>query len=87
MTEPTTSGPAPRRPPWLGWPVGARVVVRRRLAEGGYSDVLGYLVSVHADDGVLVATRGGPVQVPAAEIAVGKLIPPPPPRRSPRPPG
>ena len=66
--------------PWLAWPVGARVIVRRRLAEGGYSDVLGYLETVD-DDGVRVATRRGPVYVPSDDIAVGKLIPPPPPRR------
>ena len=75
----TTDRPAPNRP-WLAWPVGARVIVRRRLPEGGYSDVLGDLETVD-DDGVRVATRRGPVYVPGAEIAVGKLIPPPPPRR------
>lgn len=80
MTDPTPDAPAPTLRPWLAWPVGARVVVRRRLAEGGYSDVLGDLLEVD-DDGVRVATRRGPVRVPAADIAIGKLIPPPPPRR------
>ncbi|RYV52060.1 hypothetical protein EUA98_05280 [Pengzhenrongella frigida] len=75
--------PAPGRRAWLAWPVGARVIVRRHLAEGGYSDVLGDLLTVD-DDGVEVETRRGPVRVPAADIAIGKLIPPAPPRRGPR---
>jgi hypothetical protein len=33
------------------------------------------------DDGVQIATRTGPVRVPAAEIAIGKPIPPAPVRR------
>ena len=82
MTDPTVPPAAPERP-WLAWPVGARVVVRRRLAGGGYSDVLGEVLTTD-DDGVRVATRGGPVQVGAAEIAIGKLVPPAPPRRGPR---
>ncbi len=69
--------------PWAGWAVGTRVVVRRRLRGGGYSDVLGELLS--ADDaGVRVLTRAGPVSVPADEIAIGKVVPPAPPRRAPR---
>ena len=69
--------------PWTQWPVGSRVVVRRRLAEGGYSDVLGDLLA-NTDEGVRVLTRRGEVSVPAAEIAIGKLVPPAPPRRNPR---
>lgn len=80
MTKPI---PAPGERGWLAWPVGARVIVRRHLAEGGYSDVLGDLLEVD-DDGVRVATRLGPVRVAAADIAIGKLIPPAPPRRRPR---
>ncbi len=64
--------------------MGARVVVRRRLAEGGYSDVLGDLLRVDAS-GVRVLTRRGEVDVPAADIAVGKRVPPAPPRRPARP--
>ena len=83
----TNGGDAGAEPPvdrpWTRWPVGARVVVRRRLAEGGYSDVLGYVVST-GDDGVTVETRTGEVHVPAATFAVGKLVPPPPPPRAPR---
>lgn len=70
--------------PWLEWPVGCRVVVRRRLPEGGYGDVLGDLV--HADPGgVVVRTRRGDVAVAAADIALGKVVPPAPeprPRRT-----
>ena len=67
-------------PPWTEWPVGCRVVVRRRLAEGGYSDVLGDILENTAA-GVRVLTRRGEVEVPASEIAIGKRVPPPPPRR------
>ena len=83
MADVTSPGPDASSPglrPWLAWPVGVRVIVRRRLTEGGYSDVLGDLLAVD-DDGVRVATRRGEVHVPAAEIALGKLIPPAPPRR------
>ncbi len=59
--------------PWSLWPVGARVVVRRRLAEGGWSDVLGELVASD-EDGVVVRTRTGQdVRVPGSEIGVGKV--------------
>ena len=75
---PQVSSRAPNAPDgWHSWPLGARVVVRRRLAEGGYSDVLGVLLA-RDDAGVLVATRTGEVHVPAAQIAVGRLVPPPP---------
>jgi len=76
-------GGIPAEPAWRRWPVGQRVVVRRRLAEGGLTDVLGDLLEVGAD-GVLVQTRRGPVHVPAADIALGKPVPPAPPRRAPR---
>jgi hypothetical protein len=65
---------------WTQWPVGERVVVRRRLADGRYSDVLGELLATD-DDGVLVRTRGGDVAVAADEIAIGKVVPPARPRR------
>lgn len=72
----TAAGPA-----WSTWPVGARVVVRRRLPEGGWSDVLGDLLAVDAD-GVVVRTRRGDVAVRGDDIALGKLVPPAPaPRR------
>lgn len=72
--------PAPGEPIWRAWAVGTRVIVRRRLAEGGYSDVLGDLLTVD-DDGVQITTRRGVVRVAAAEIAIGKPIPPAPARR------
>ncbi len=73
--------PADAVPIWRAWTVGTRVIVRRRLAEGGYSDVLGDLLTVD-DGGVQVTTRRGVVHVPAAEIAIGKPIPPAPARRA-----
>ena len=69
---------------WTRWPVGVRVVVRRRLPDGVFGDVLGDLLAT-GPDGVLVRTRRGDVRVDAAEIAVGKIVPPARPRR-PRPP-
>ncbi len=75
--------PAPGPAGWRRWAVGTRVVVRRRLPEGGYGDVLGELLEV-GPDGVVVATRRGPVRVAGDDIAVGKPVPPPPPRRAPR---
>ena len=78
--RPGTGGTVPW---WRAWTVGTRVVVRRRLAEGGYGDVPGDLVEV-GPDGVVVVTRRGPVRVAAADIALGKPVPPPPARRAPR---
>ncbi|QCB94349.1 hypothetical protein [Cellulomonas shaoxiangyii] len=87
-------------PPWRAWPPGARVVVRRRRDDlppagaapvGGpdeppYTDVLGDLLAVD-DDGLTVRTRRGDVHVPAADVLLGKLVPPAPVRRRPRAPG
>ena len=69
--------------PWTSWAPGVRVVVRRRLPEGGYSDVLGELTAC-SPQGVVVLTRRGAVMVAAADIAVAKIVPPAPPRRAPR---
>ena len=64
-------------PVWLSWPLGTRVVVRRRLAAGGYSDAVGPLVWSD-EDGVTVETRRhGLVEIPAGDIAIGKIVPPP----------
>ena len=68
---------------WSQWPVGVRVVVRRKLVEGGWSDVLGELVR-RDETGVLIRSRWGDVEVRADEIAIGKIVPPAPPRRPPR---
>ncbi|MEE6283106.1 putative acetyltransferase [Georgenia sunbinii] len=70
---------------WADWPVGTRVVIRYRLAEGGYSDALGDLLEAD-EDSALVATRRGPVRVSASDAVVGKKVPPPPPPRRRRPP-
>jgi hypothetical protein len=68
-------------PAWQGWPVGARVVVRRTLPEGGLGDVLGDLLEV-GPDGVVIGTRRGPVRVDAATVVLAKRVPPAPPRRT-----
>lgn len=68
---------------WRQWPLGARVVVRRRLVEGGFSDVLGDLVG-RDERTLVIRTRRGEVEVATEEIALGKLVPPAPPRRAPR---
>jgi len=65
---------------WRDWAPGMRVVVRYRNDEGSFSDAVGELVRVD-DDGVEVATRRGPVVVAAADIALGKRVPPAPERR------
>lgn len=66
---------------WRVWPPGTRVVVRRRLPDGMFSDVLGEVVS-RDETGLVLATRAGEVAVPAEIIVTGKPIPPPPaPRR------
>ena len=60
--------------------VGARVMVRRRLSDGGYGDVLGELVAW--SDEVVVRDRHGVQHVMAqADVIAGKRIPPPPARR------
>lgn len=76
---------------WRTWSPGVRVVVRRLRDDlpeppgpgtPRHTDVLGDLLEVD-DDGVLVRTRHGDVRVPAADIVLTKLVPPPPvrPRR------
>lgn len=60
--------------------VGARVMVRRRLPDGRYGDVLGELITWAAE--VAVRDRHGVTHVmPAGDVVAGKRIPPPPPRR------
>ena len=80
---------------WRTWSPGVRVVVRRRrddlpdapaADEPRHTDVLGEVLAVD-DDGVLVRTRRGDVQVPAADIVLTKLVPPPPAPRHRRPAG
>ncbi len=60
--------------------VGARVMVRRRLEDGRYGDVLGELLSWDAE--VAVRDRHGVTHVmPVDDVVAGKRIPPPPVRR------
>lgn len=75
-------GDAPRAaPPWTHWPLGCRVVLRRRLPEGGFTDALGDLVQ--ADDvRAVVRTRRGDVTVEAADVVAAKRVPPAPVRRA-----
>ncbi len=62
---------------------GVRISLRRLLAEGGYGDVLGVLLS-WADGLVRVQRRDGSVvEVAAADVVAAKRIPPPPERRRP----
>ncbi len=60
--------------------VGARVVVRRRLPEGQYGDVLGELLAWSPE--VVVRDRQGAlVRFPLTDVVLGKRVPPPPVRR------
>ena len=60
--------------------VGARVVVRRRLADGVLGDLLGELV--RWDDEVVVRDRSGHLHtVQRADVVAAKRVPPPPERR------
>ena len=64
--------------------VGARVVVRRRLRDGQYGDVLGELMSWPEDASgeVVVRDRHGVVhRIGSADVVAGKRVPAPPPRR------
>lgn len=61
--------------------VGARVVVRRRLAEGGLGDLLGELLRWD-DEAVVVRDRHGAEHlVRPADVVAGKRVPPAPARR------
>ena len=60
--------------------VGARVMVRRRLPEGGYGDLLGELVQW--DTEVVVRDRTGALHtVPRTDVVAAKRVPPAPARR------
>ena len=60
--------------------VGARVVVRRRLPEGQYGDVLGTLVT-WSDEVVVEDRHGVLVRLARADVVLGKRVPPAPARR------
>lgn len=63
-------------PPWQNWPLGVRVVIRRNVPGGGFSDVIGNIL-YYDDDVALLDTRTGQVRVTAAETAVAKRVGPP----------
>ena len=60
-----------------------RVVLRRRLSDGGLGDVLGY-VERWSDGEVVVRTRTGTVLVREVDLVAAKRVPEPPVRRSAR---
>ncbi|WP_240470998.1 hypothetical protein [Schaalia suimastitidis] len=74
MSLPADMTPTPPALPWLAWPIGTRVVVRYRLADGLH-DALGILVE-SAPDHVVIETRRGQVRVEAETMVTGKEVPP-----------
>jgi hypothetical protein len=75
MGSPDDRAKSDDRAPWLDWPIGAKVVVRRKV-DGGFSDVVGLLVS-RDENQVTVHGRRGQITVAADKIALSKLVPPP----------
>lgn len=64
----------------MEWPLGVKVTVRRREADGLY-DAVGELIE-KSPDYVVVRTRTkGDVKVPATKMVKGKIVPPPRPLR------
>ncbi len=60
--------------------VGARVVVRRRLSDGLYGDLLGELLAWGGS--VVVRDRHGDlVRIARSDVVLGKRVPPAPARR------
>ena len=57
---------------------GHRVTVRRKLAEGGYSDVIGVLE--HVDDASVTVRKhdGTTIEIPRSEMAAARVIAAPP---------
>jgi hypothetical protein len=60
--------------------VGSRVMVRRQLADGQLTDVLGELLA-WSEEVVVRDRHGASHAFPAAAVVAGKRIPPPPVRR------
>jgi hypothetical protein len=60
---------------------GMRITLRRRLAEGGYGDVLGVLESWAAGLVTVVRSDGSRVVVAEGDVVATRRIPPPPARR------
>ncbi|MDR1118012.1 MAG: hypothetical protein LBL01_01760 [Bifidobacteriaceae bacterium] len=63
-----------RVPVWLGWPLGARVTIRRRLPEGGYSDWVGVLEEASAAELAVRRRTGELRRFRADQIAIAHLI-------------
>ncbi|MFB9716694.1 hypothetical protein [Arthrobacter methylotrophus] len=61
---------------------GTRIVVRYRV-NTGFTDALGYLLSV-TDGACTIRTRRSDVEIPLALVVAAKEVPPPPARRGPR---
>nr|WP_141961524.1 hypothetical protein [Actinoallomurus bryophytorum] len=67
--------------------VGRRVSLRRRLPNGLYSDVVGYLQAWVAGELTVRRRDGTLATIAEADLVAGKVVPPPPERRRPsRPP-
>ena len=60
---------------------GMRISLRRRLAEGGYGDVLGVLSSWAGGVVTVVRSDGSSVVVDEVDVVATRRIPPPPARR------
>jgi N-acetylglutamate synthase len=61
---------------------GVRVAVRRRLADGSASDVVGTLVAA-GPEALVVRTSHGPVRVPVGDVVAARVVPPRASRRGP----
>lgn len=59
---------------------GHRVTVRRKLAEGGYSDVVGVLEHIDISSVTVRTHKGDTVTITRSEIAAARVVEAPPPR-------
>ncbi|GAC1609536.1 MAG: hypothetical protein NVS3B26_11300 [Mycobacteriales bacterium] len=60
---------------------GMRISLRRRLAEGGYGDVLGVLSSWESGVVTVIRADGTVVAIDASDVVATRRIPPAPARR------
>jgi hypothetical protein len=56
---------------------GHRVTVRRKLAEGGYSDVVGVCETIDASSVTVRNKHGEAITIARAEIVAARVIAPP----------